>query len=78
MLVVFSAAAGQPAADDADGANSPFARAFIARVKEPGLEVRRLFEFVRDDVLEATGRRQRPFTTQSLPARSEFYFAMGK
>jgi tetratricopeptide (TPR) repeat protein len=78
MLIAFSAAAGQRAADDIDGANSPFARAFIAQIKKPGVEVRRLFEYVRDDVLAATGRRQRPFTSQSLPSQGEFYFTAGR
>jgi uncharacterized protein len=37
QMIVYSAAAGQLAADDADGENSPFARAFIKRMKEgPG------------------------------------------
>jgi tetratricopeptide (TPR) repeat protein len=78
QMIIYSAAAGQTAADDADGSNSPFARALIARMKEPGLEVRSLFEFVRDDVLAATGRHQKPFTSQSLPAQSRFYFVAGK
>jgi tetratricopeptide (TPR) repeat protein len=77
-LIAYSARDGQVAADDVDGANSPFARAFIAQLKVPGLEVRRLFEFVRDDVMEATGRRQQPFTYQSLPGRQEFFFVAGK
>jgi hypothetical protein len=42
-----------------DGVNSPFATAFIQNVQAPGLEVRRLFDFVRDDVMEATQRKQR-------------------
>ncbi len=77
-LVAFSAKDGQVAADDVDGSNSPFARAFVTRLKTPGLEVRRLFEFVRDDVLETTGRRQQPFTYQSLPGQKDFYFVSAK
>jgi hypothetical protein len=77
-LVVYAAKEGDIAADDVDGVNSPFARAFVAQLKVPGLEVRRLFDFVRDDVLEATGRRQQPFTYGSLPARQDFFFMAGK
>jgi tetratricopeptide (TPR) repeat protein len=77
-LVAYSAKDGQVAADGADDVNSPFARAFIAQLKVPGLEVRRLFDFVRDDVLEATGRRQQPFTYQSLPGRKEYFFVSAK
>jgi tetratricopeptide (TPR) repeat protein len=73
-LVAYSARDGQVAADDVDGVNSPFARAFVTQLKVPGLEVRRLFDFIRDDVMEATRRRQQPFTYQSLPGRKEYFF----
>jgi tetratricopeptide (TPR) repeat protein len=73
-LVVYSAKDGEVAADDADGANSPFALAFMQEVKIPGREVRRLFDYVRDDVIDATNNRQEPFTYGSLPGRRDFYF----
>jgi hypothetical protein len=73
MLIVYSAKDGQ-IAEDGDGANSPFAAALIAQLKVPGREVRRLFDFVRDDVMNATGRRQQPFTYGSLPAVRDYYF----
>ncbi len=73
-LVVYSAKDGEVAADDVDGVNSPFARAFVAGFKVPGLEVQRLFDYVRDDVLDATNKHQQPFTYGSLPGRSDFYF----
>jgi hypothetical protein len=44
----------------------------------PGLEVRRLFDFVRDDVMEATGRKQKPFSYGSISGRQDFYFVAGK
>jgi hypothetical protein len=40
--------------------------------------VRRVFDNVRDDVLEATDNRQQPFTYGSLPGRKDFYFVPGK
>jgi Tfp pilus assembly protein PilF len=73
-LVVYSAKDGEVAADDVDGVNSPFARAFVREVKAPGLEVRRLFDNVRDDVIDATNDRQQPFTYGSLPGRRDFFF----
>jgi hypothetical protein len=73
-LVVYSAKDGDVAADDVGGANSPFALAFMAEMKVPGREVRRMFDYVRDDVLEATNKRQQPFTYGSLPGRKDFYF----
>jgi hypothetical protein len=36
--------------------------------------VRRLFDYVRDDVLHATSNRQQPFTYGSLPAEQDFFF----
>jgi uncharacterized caspase-like protein len=77
-LVVYSAKEGEIAADDVDGVNSPFARAFVAALKVPGREVRRLFDYVRDDVMDATNRRQQPFTYGSLPGRRDFFFIAGK
>jgi uncharacterized caspase-like protein len=73
-MVVYSAKAGEVAADDTNGVNSPFARAFVAELEVPGREVRRLFDYVRDDVLEATNNRQQPFTYGSMPGRRDFYF----
>jgi uncharacterized caspase-like protein len=58
-------------ASDGEGEHSPFASAFVKRVATPGLEVRRLFDYVRDDVLAATQRRQQPFSYGSLPANED-------
>jgi uncharacterized caspase-like protein len=76
-MVVYSAKEGQ-AAVDGDGVNSPFALAFVARLKVPGREVRRLFDEVRDDVLDATNNRQQPYTYGSVPSRRDFFFVAGK
>jgi uncharacterized caspase-like protein len=72
-LVVFAAKDGEVALDG-DGENSPFASAFIKDVLVPGLEVRRLFDTVRDDVLETTNGRQKPFSYGSVSGRQDFYF----
>jgi hypothetical protein len=40
----------------------------------PGLEIRRLFDYVRDDVLETTQRQQQPFSYGSLPGSEDYYF----
>jgi uncharacterized caspase-like protein len=76
-MVVYSAKAGQ-VAEDGEGDNSSFAQALIRELSEPGLEVRRLFDSVGDDVLGATKNRQQPFTYQSLSGRRNFYFVAGK
>jgi hypothetical protein len=77
-LIVYSAKGGEIAADDVDGVNSPFASAFVKELKVPGREVRRLFDYVRDDVLDATNGRQHPFTYGSLPGRRDFFFVAGR
>jgi uncharacterized caspase-like protein len=77
LIVVYAARDGQ-IADDGNGDNSPFAAALAARIRTPGREVRRLFDDVRDDVLEATNNRQQPFTYGSLPGRRDFFFVTGK
>ncbi len=56
------------------GVNSPFALAFVTRLKVPGREVCRLSDEVRDDVLGATGRRQQPYTHGSVTASRDFFF----
>jgi tetratricopeptide (TPR) repeat protein len=74
-MVIYSAKHGETALDG-DGANSPFTVAFVKNLSTPGLEVRRMFDLVRDDVMEATARRQQPFVYGSVPGRQEFYFAV--
>ena len=76
-LVVYAAKHGETALDG-DGGNSPFATAFMKNIQTPGLEVRRMFDFVRDDVLDMTGRRQQPFSYGSVSGRQEFFFVAGK
>jgi hypothetical protein len=72
-LVVYAAKHGQVALDG-DGGNSPFVTALTKRMRTPGLEVRRLFDHVRDDVLEMTNRAQQPFSYGSLPGSEDYYF----
>jgi caspase domain-containing protein len=76
-LVVYAAKDGQQASDG-DGINSPFALAFVKEVQVPGIEVRRLFDLVRDDVMEFTDRQQQPFSYGSISGRQDFYFVGSK
>ncbi|MCP3393232.1 caspase family protein [Bradyrhizobium sp. CCGB12] len=64
-LIAYSAKAGFTA-QDGDGANSPFTVALSKYLTTPGLDVRRAFGFVRDDVLKSTGNKQEPFVYGSL------------
>jgi uncharacterized caspase-like protein len=64
-LIAYSAKAGSTA-EDGDGKDSPFTMALASHLTTPGLDVRKAFGFVRDDVLKATSNRQEPFVYGSL------------
>jgi uncharacterized caspase-like protein len=64
-LIAYSAKAGSTA-QDGDGKDSPFTIALSQHLTTPGLDVRKAFGFVRDDVIKSTGSRQEPFVYGSL------------
>lgn len=64
-LIAFAAKAGLTALDG-NSKNSPYATALVKYIAKPGLDLRRAFGFVRDDVLQATGNRQEPYVYGSL------------
>jgi len=64
-LIAFAAKAGWTATDG-DDANSPFTAALLKYLPRPGLDLRKAFGFVRDDVLKLTRNRQEPFIYGSL------------
>lgn len=71
-LVAFAAKAGTTA-EDGDGANSPFASSFAKRLTQSGVEINKVFRFVRQDVMQLTENRQQPFVYGSLPP-DDLYF----
>ena len=73
VLIVYAAKHGEVALDGT-ARNSPFASALLNRLQTPNLEIRRLFDLVRDDVLTTTNRRQQPFSYGSLSGSEEFFF----
>jgi tetratricopeptide (TPR) repeat protein len=73
FMIVYAAKHGETALDG-EGADSPFATAVARDVKEPHVEVRKLFDIVRDDVWAATKHAQQPFTYGSPAGREDFYF----
>src|ERR1700751_3062736 len=64
-MIAFAAKAGSTAADG-DARNSPFALALSAHLTTPGMDLRKAFGYVRDDVMKATNNRQEPFIYGSL------------
>lgn len=73
-LVVYATKHGQEALDG-EGNNSPFVESLVKRISQtPPIEVRRLFDFVREDVAKVTNKQQQPFAYGSLSAEDDFYF----
>ncbi|MGY3290663.1 MULTISPECIES: caspase family protein [unclassified Bradyrhizobium] len=64
-MIAFAAKAGSTASDG-DSRNSPFAVALTDHLPKPGLDLRKAFGFVRDDVLKKTGNKQEPYVYGSL------------
>ena len=77
FMVVYAAKHGETALDG-EGGDSPFAIALARDIREPRVEVRKLFDIVRDDVWSASKHQQQPFTYGSPPGREDFYFVAGK
>jgi uncharacterized caspase-like protein len=63
-LIAYSAKAGSTALDG--DKNSPFTAALVRHIATPGLDVRKAFGFVRDDVLKNTSYKQEPYVYGSL------------
>ena len=64
-LIAYSAKAGSTALDG-DSKNSPFTTALVRHIATPGLDLRKAFGFVRDEVMKDTGNRQEPYVYGSL------------
>ena len=77
FMVVYAAKHGETAMDGDDAPDSPFAVALARDIKEPRVEIRKLFDIVRDDVWQATQRVQQPFTYGSLRGDQDFYLSPG-
>ncbi|SDJ22700.1 MULTISPECIES: caspase family protein [Bradyrhizobium] len=64
-LIAFASKAGSTASDG-DSKNSPFTSALVKHITTPGLDLRKAFGYVRDDVLRNTGNKQEPYVYGSL------------
>ena len=65
MIIVYATQADD-VAEDGGGRNSPFSRAFLNELKEPGLEVGTMFRRISSDVYAATNGRQSPELSISM------------
>jgi formylglycine-generating enzyme required for sulfatase activity len=59
-LVAYAAKDGTTAEDGPAGRHSPFTASLLQRLVMPGVDVRRVFGYVSDDVMAATGQAQEP------------------
>jgi uncharacterized caspase-like protein len=64
-MIAYAAKAGSTASDG-DSRDSPFALALVNHLAEPGLDLRKAFGYVRDEVLKKTGNQQEPYVYGSL------------
>lgn len=64
-LIAFAAKAGS-VAEDGKGDHSPFTRALLKHIAEPGLDIRLALGRVRDEVIASTQSTQEPFVYGSL------------
>ena len=76
FMVVYAAKAGETALDG-DTTNSPFATALARDIMEPKVEVRKLFDVVRDDVWKATGASSSRSPTARCRAGRIFILSRG-
>jgi hypothetical protein len=64
-LIAFAAKGGSTASDG-NSQNSPFTKALLVYLGQPGLELGKAFRLVRDQVMTATDNKQEPFVYGSL------------
>jgi hypothetical protein len=65
-LIAFATGPGQTALDGQEGTNSPFTRALIANIAQPGIEIQQAMTKVRAQVNEETNKGQLPWGHTNL------------
>jgi uncharacterized caspase-like protein len=65
-LIAFAAGPGQTALDGSEGTDSPFTRALIAHITQPGVEIQQAMTEVRAQVSDETGKAQSPWSRTGL------------
>jgi uncharacterized caspase-like protein len=65
-LIAFATGPGQTALDGTDGQNSPFTRALISHITQPGVEIQQAMTEVRAQVNEETSKGQLPWGHTNL------------
>jgi hypothetical protein len=65
-LIAFATGPGQTALDGETGTNSPFTRALVAHITQPGIEIQQAMTEVRAQVNEETSKNQLPWGHTNL------------
>ena len=65
-LIAFATGPGQTALDGQEGTNSPFTRALLANITQPGIEIQQAMTKVRAQVNEETNKGQLPWGHTNL------------
>jgi hypothetical protein len=65
-LIAFATGPGQTALDGQEGGNSPFTRALLANITQPGIEIQQAMTKVRAQVNEETNKGQLPWGHTNL------------
>ena len=65
-LIAFATGPGQTALDGSEGTDSPFTRALISHITQPGVEIQHAMTEVRAQVSDETGKAQVPWSRTSL------------
>ena len=65
-LIAYATQAGNVALDSMGGQNSPYATALVKHLGAPNKDIRLVFGSIRDAVIDATERKQEPYTYGSL------------
>ena len=65
-LIAFATGPGQTALDGTEGGNSPFTRALLANIAQPGVEIQQAMTKVRAQVNEETSKGQLPWGHTNL------------
>lgn len=65
-LIAFATGPGQTASDGQQGSNSPFTRALLANIAQPGVEIQQAMTQVRAQVNEETSKNQLPWGHTNL------------
>lgn len=65
-LIAFATSPGKTALDGQEGANSPFTRALMAHIAQPGVEIQQAMTQVRAQVSEETSKGQLPWGHTNL------------